>query len=430
MADLGLRLFLQLTVILLACRLVGMLGRRLGQPQVVCEMIAGALLGPSLLGMLAPALGDAVFPRLTADGGVHPSMAVLSALGQVGVAIYMFLVGIEFDTRLLTEHRKGAGAVSLAGIAVPFAAGALLAVPLHARGDLFTAQLGLTEAAIYLGSAMSITAFPMLARILYERGIIRTKLGSMALAAGAFNDAIAWCLLAFTIGAVQRDATLGLIAVTGGLAFFALMVLVAKPLLARALAANETRGVPLGKAGFALLLAALTASAWVAELIGIHAVFGAFTFGLIVPSGTVAREVRARIEPLTESLLLPVFFTFSGLNTSLQLVHGTTLWAIAFAVVGVATLGKGAGCALAARWSGMGWRESGAIGALMNARGLMELVILNLGLQHGIITPTLFAIMVVMAIVTTVLCSPLFGLCGLRNAPSTELGTVGSESGH
>ena len=209
MLELSQLLFLQIATILAACRIVGWLGKLLGQPQVVCEMVTGALLGPSLLGTLAPELGNWIFPRIATMGGPHPAMAILSALGQLGVALYMFLVGVEFDSRLVMAHRRGASAVSIAGIAAPFTLGVALAFPLHARGDLFMPQVGLREAAIYLGSAMSITAFPMLARILYERGMIRTALGSLALAAGAANDALAWCLLAFTLGVVSENATKG-----------------------------------------------------------------------------------------------------------------------------------------------------------------------------------------------------------------------------
>jgi Kef-type K+ transport system membrane component KefB len=396
---LAIQFFLQLAVILAACRLMGRVVRPLGQPQVVAEMIVGVALGPSLLGALAPELHARLFPP--------ESLPVLYVLAQLGLALYMFLVGLEFDLDKLRARARSAAFVGWAGILAPFALGVALAYALGDRFPLFAPEARGWERALFLGAAISITAFPMLARILYERGIARTSLGALALTAGALNDAAAWALLAVVLASFSGDWSGALLAIGGGLAYGLLMLTVGRRLLARlftrvvAARDGEAQVLPL-----ALVLLAL--AAWLTDTIGIYAVFGAFVLGAAMPKGRVSEAIEKRSATLTTDLLLPFFFVYSGLNTRLDLLASTDVVLVAAAVLLVSFLGKGAACALAARWAGERWREALAIGALMNARGLMELILLNIGLEHGVITPTLFSILVLMAVVTTLAAGPAF----------------------
>lgn len=393
--DLVLKLFLQLTVILAVCRVVGWLGRFAGQTQVVSEMIAGVLLGPSLFRIIAPDAQQWLFPKA--------SMPILYAISQIGLVLYMFMVGLEFDTDLIRGRLRSAGLISASGIIVPFALGAWLAVSTGRDSGLFTPRISPAMSALYMGAAMSITAFPMLARILYERGISKTRIGTVSLAAGSLDDAMAWCLLAFILAAVKSDSSIALAAIFGGAVYVLSMVYLFKPLLARLFANRE-----LNVTTTTMLLMVVMLSAWCTDVIGIYAVFGAFICGTAMPRGKFAAAVQEKFGLITEAMLVPVFFVYSGLNTQIGLVNSTSLWALAAVVIGIAIIGKGLACALAARASGEPWRESWTIGTLMNARGLMELIILNIGLEKGLITSTLFTIMVLMAIVTTVMASPLF----------------------
>jgi len=416
--QLAILLAFQLTVILAACQMLGWIGRRfLGQTQVVMEMVAGVLLGPSLFGWAAPSLQASLFPRtldlLTPGGEMltvpHPAMAVLFALGQVGLVLYMFLVGLEVDFGLLRGRTRAAAIISTTGIAVPMAFGGLLGLALEGRGDLFDGRVEPWTAFLYLGASMSITAFPMLARILRERRLGGTALGTLTLAAGSLDDAAAWCLLAVVLASLDAEPARVLLTVGGGLTYALLLLLFLRPFLARwlergfaAAGGRLTEGI---YTGILLLLMLGTA---ITDGIGIYAVFGAFLAGAAMPRGPVARAIEERTEPLTTSLLLPIFFVYSGLNTRIALVDSWELAGIAIAVIAVAILGKGLACTLATRWLGESWRDAATLGTLMNARGLMELIILNIGLERGIITPTLFAIMVLMAVVTTVIASPLY----------------------
>ena len=397
--DLVLKLFLQLTVILAVCRVVGWLGRFAGQTQVVSEMIAGVFLGPSLLGALMPAAQTWLFPK--------QSMSILYAISQVGLVLYMFIVGLEFDTDLIRGRLRSAGMISASGIIVPFTLGATLAFSVSRNAGLFTGSISPLMGAMYMGAAMSITAFPMLARILDERGISKTRLGTVTLAAGSLDDAMAWCLLAFILAMVKSDATIAIAAILGGAVYVLAMVYLFKPLLRGFEKLVDVNG-SISVTTTTLMLMVVMLSAWATDAIGIYAVFGAFICGACMPRGRFAKIVQDKFGLVTEALLVPVFFVYSGLNTRVGLVNSARLLMLALVVIGIAIIGKGLACALAARASGEPWRESWTIGALMNARGLMELIILNIGLEKGLITQTLFTIMVLMAIVTTVMASPLF----------------------
>jgi Kef-type K+ transport system membrane component KefB len=393
--------FLQIAVILGACRLVGRLVRPLGQPQVVAEMITGVLLGPSLLGLLLPEIQGRLFPK--------PTLTVIYSLAQIGIALYMFLVGLEFDLGLLRKRVKSAMSVSWAGILTPFVLGCGVAWLLRDRFPLFAPGIKGWEAMLFMGAAMSITAFPMLARIIYERGLAGTSLGTLALAAGSMDDAAAWCVLAVVLASFTGNLWIAVLAIGGGLLYAVLMLAVGRRWLERLLVPREAderrRGVVIP-----LTLILVTAAAWLTDAMGIYSVFGAFILGVAMPRGAVARHLEEAMTPLTTSLLLPMFFVSSGLNTRIGLLDRASLWAVAALVLLAACLGKGIACGLAARLNGEPPRESFAIGALMNSRGLMELILLNIGLERGVITPTLFTVMVLMAIVTTLMAMPAFNL--------------------
>lgn len=410
--QLAIQFFLQLTCILLVCRIVGRLMPLIRQPRVIGEMIAGILLGPSLLGLLAPSIHSALFPAL--------SLGVMSVVSQLGLVLYMFVVGTHLHTDFIRQAFRGAMAISLAGIVVPFVLGAGLGVILYEDGRFFGPAVSTWQSMVYLGAAMSVTAFPVLARIIHERGISGTALGTLALAAGATDDAIAWCLLAIVLASFNQNFGMAVSAIAGG-ALYAVLVLAAlRPQLTKLRSAAEREG-NLSAGNLALVLALLMAGAWFTDAIGIHAVFGAFIMGVAMPRGIVTKELARQIEPLAATLLIPLFFVYSGLSTRISLIGATGLLLIAITVVAVASVGKGVACWAAARLTGRSNREALAIGALMNARGLMELIMLNIGLERGLITPTLFTVMVTMTIGTTLAAGPLFDWAWRRQASAPEV---------
>jgi len=411
------RFLLQLGCLIAACRIVGLIARRFGQPQVVAEMITGILLGPSFFGLLAPALQTALFPK--------ESMTVIYVIAQIGLVLYMFQVGVDFQWAHVTARLRTAATISIVGIIVPFALGAALSTYLVSNGPFFGAEVRPHEAALYLGAAMSITAFPVLARIIHDRGIAGTMLGTLTLAAGATDDAVAWCLLAFVLASVNADSTVAILAVAGGVTYAVLMLTVGCRWLVR-LGDRVERAGSLDGPTLAIVLIALCFSAWTTDAIGIHSVFGAFMLGAAMPRGRFAREIHRQLEPLTTNFLVPLFFVYSGLNTQMNLMSTTTLLGLAVLVMVLSTVGKGVACWVAARISGLGPRDALAVGVLMNTRGLMELIILNVGRERGIIDGTLFAIMVLMAIVTTVAAGPIFELVYRPQPVSAEKQSVAS----
>lgn len=391
-------LLLQIALVLAVARLVGRLFRRIGQPQVVGEMVAGILLGPSVLGALAPGVSAALFP---AD-----SLAALGTLSQIGLVLFMFLVGLEFDPAQLRGHGRTAALTSATSIALPFALGIALATFVH--GHLAAAGVAFWPFALFLGAAMSVTAFPVLARILTERNLTTTRLGALAIACAAVDDVAAWSLLALVTAVATAAGPADLVRTLGGaLVYAGAMVALARPLLARFERAHASRG-GLSNDLFGLALFVLLGSAFVTESLGVHALFGAFVAGAVLPKGRAfVHDLTRRLEPVTVVLLLPLFFAATGLKTSIGLLSGTALWVDALLVLAVAIVGKFVGAALAVRASGLPWREASAVGVLMNTRGLMELVFVSVGLQLGIISPELFAMMVLMAIATTFMTTPL-----------------------
>jgi Kef-type K+ transport system membrane component KefB len=394
-------LFVQLMCILAVCRGLGWVFSRVRQPLVVAEMVAGFLLGPSFFGWLMPQTQGRLFPPA--------SLHTLFVLSQVGLVLYMFCVGLEFRVDLVTRYRRRAIGVSAAGIAVPFVLGGVLAIVMVRSGGFFTEHVTPLHAVLFLGAAMSITAFPMLARIISERGIAGTTIGSLALAAGAMDDAAAWIIVAIVLSSFTGNAALGLAAAGGALLYVVLVFLGVRRFLGRLAAAAE-RNDAMPPGAFVTVLCLLACGAWFTDLVGIHSVFGAFVLGVSVPRGALSRELRRTIEPLTMALLVPLFFVYSGLNTRLMLIDTWPLWIMTAVVFLTACAGKGLACWAAARLSGATSRDALAIATLMNARGMVELILVNLGLQRGLITPTMFAILVLMAIGTTVMTGPLFSL--------------------
>jgi Kef-type K+ transport system membrane component KefB len=394
-----LHVLLALAAVIAAGSLLARLFRRFGQPPVIGEVMAGILLGPSLLG---PRISGWILP---AD--VAPFLGVIA---QLGVILYMFGVGLELNASLLAKRAHAAVAISHASILMPFLLGSALALFLYPRFG--AAGVPFTPFALFLGVAMSITAFPVLARILTDRRMSRTPLGVLALGCAATDDVTAWCLLAFVVGVARAEPRAGLTVLLGAAAYAAFMFLVARPLLKRwTLRLRE----PLSHATIAAVLTALLVSALATEAIGVHAIFGAFLLGAVVPhDGPLARAFSGGFEQIVTALLLPAFFAFTGMRTRIDLLTGGAAWLSCALIVLVATAGKFGGTLAAARWSGLGWRDASALGVLMNTRGLMELIVLNIGLDLGVISPRLFAMMVLMALVTTLATSPI--LAWLRPA--------------
>ena len=402
-SELAVHFFLQLAVILAACRLVGLVAVRIGQPQVVGEMVAGVLLGPSLLGVFAPAWQAQLFPQGAA-------MSLIYASSQVGVVLYMFLVGLEFDVNLIRHRVPSAVSVSLAGVVAPLILGSFVALLLVSdSGRYFPGGVPTWQAMLFMGSAIAITAFPVMARIIADRRLSGTSLGTLALASGAAADALAWCLFAIVLAVFKKSPLIAVLAIGGGALYAIAVLTVGRRLLAR-LGTRAERDGGVSPPMFAVVLTVLMVAAWFTDFIGIYAVFGAFILGAAMPRGIFGRQVRQALEPLVTNFLLPLFFVFSGLNTQIGLVNSVGLLGIALLVLVVSVVGKFGACWLAARLNKEPQRDALALASLMNARGLMELILLNIGLQVGLITPTLFTILVFMAIVTTLMATPLYEL--------------------
>jgi Kef-type K+ transport system membrane component KefB len=398
-AELSVAFFLQVTVLLSVSRLVGSAAQRwLMQPRVVGEMIAGVLLGPSLFGAFAPHAQAWLFPPETKP--------ILFVIAQMGVGLYMFIVGLGFDRGEFAANAKGAAVVSIAGMLAPFLAAAALVPWMLGQGGLFTDKIDQLQASLFLGAAIAITAFPMLARIIHERGISDTPVGTISLAAGAIGDAGAWALVAIVLATLGSGAASAVIAIGGGLGFALFMIFAGPSILARL--GNRAAAGGLDQPLIATALILYMASAWAMDAIGIHAVFGGFLLGTAMPRGALTEGLKKVLEPVTVVLLLPFFFTYSGLHTNLQLVGSGQLLLVTFVLLAASIIAKGGASYLAARWTGQDHTSALGIGALMNARGLMELIIINIGLQRGIIGPALFSMLVLMAILTTLMASPLF----------------------
>lgn len=382
-------------------------------------MIAGVLLGPTLFGWIAPEWQHALFPK--------ESISVLFVVAQLGIGLFMFLVGMSFRVDHFKNNAGTAAAVSISGMAAPFLVAVLITPWLMSVPGLFTPATNSFNATLFMGAAIAITAFPVLARIIHERGLSNSRLGALTLSAGAVDDAGAWCVLAIVLSSLGGDPSIAVKTILGGLVF-ASVVLLLGPRLFAPLGRIVERDGKISPVILSITLISLMISAFIADAIGLHAVFGGFLIGTVMPRGKFVAELKKQLEPLAVVFLIPMFFTFSGLNTEMTMINNPELILIAAAVLVGSILAKGGACWAAARLCGQDNRTAMGIGALMNARGLMELIIINIGLQRGIIGPALFSILVLMTIVTTLMATPVFEWAyGKHARKSGELGALGDD---
>jgi len=398
--DTLLHVLVALAVVISTARLLGALFKWLGQPPVIGEVVAGILLGPSLLGLVAPDVSAYVLPPLVAP--------YFSVLAQVGVILYMFLVGLHLDTASLRQGTHTTVAISHASITAPFLLGAGLALWLYPR--VSSSDVPFMVFALFIGVSMSVTAFPVLARILTDRGMLKSRIGGIALTCAAVDDVTAWCLLAFVSSIVYAQVSGAIYTSILSLAYIGFVVMIVRPILRRFARRVDTHGVLTQPVMAAVIVAALL-SALSTEYIGIHAIFGAFLLGAVIPhDSTIARQLTHRLEDLVIVLLLPAFFAYTGMRTQITLVSGVEQWTICALIILVACLGKFGGSAVAARLTGLPWLDAASLGILMNTRGLVELIVLNVGLDLRVLSPALFAMLVIMAVVTTMMTSPILAL--------------------
>ena len=395
------QLIVSIGAILLAARLFGFIFQFIGQPRVVGEMTAGIVLGPSVLGRFFPGVSAHIFPA--------SSLPTLTVLSNLGLLLFMFTVGLEVDFKLILRQRLAVVLTSNVSILAPLALGIGLAGFLYP--EMAGAQVTFLPFALFMGTAMSITAFPVLARILQERKLLSTPLGAMAISCAAVNDVTAWLLLAILTGMVHSTRSWPVFAATL-LCLLGFILIMLVP-VRRAISFLELRDKQRNheSSSFFRLILLMLAASWTTEWLGIHPLFGAFIAGLVVPKDKeLAAKTRDRIESLTLALLLPLFFALTGLRTRIDLLGSGRLWGYAIAIIAIATAGKFLGASLTAHMTGVRWRDSFALGILMNTRGLVELVVLNAGIELGILSVTLFTMMVLMALVTTFLATPLLNL--------------------
>ncbi|MEV0276888.1 cation:proton antiporter [Streptomyces sp. NPDC050610] len=396
--ELGPAFFLAAVVILVTCRVVARALRALGQPPVVGEMVAGVVLGPSALGLLAPGVEEALFPQ-----ELRP---VLFVAGQIGLVIFMFQTGYEFRTDRIRAVARPAAAISTAGILAPLALGMGLTFATRDGVDVYPADVPIGVSALFVGVTIAITAFPMLARIITERGLVDTRFGSLSLAGGALDDVVAWVLLAAVLGLAGDGAGPFAIALGGGAGLVAVLAVVARKGGRMTALADRRSDDDL----LLITVIVLFVAAWYTDRIGLYAVFGAFSLGVVFPRSAPVDRTVAAVAPISRIVFLPLFFTYSGLNTDFALLADPSLLLFAAACVAVSVLGKLGACWAAARMVGETPGVALRVGTLMNARGLMQLIAINIGLAAGIVTPSMFAVLVVVALVTTVMATPLLSL--------------------
>lgn len=394
-------LLIQIAIIMLLSRVLASLVSKIGQPMVIGEIIAGILLGPSFLGYFWPGASQFIFQPA--------SLPNLNFLSQLGLILFMFIIGLELDVRLLKNKAHTAVVVSHASIVIPFALGVSLAYFLYER--FAPLHISFLAFGLFMGIAMSITAFPVLARILHERGLTKTALGSLAITCAAADDVTAWCLLAAVIAIVQAGSFMSSVfTVFVSLVYVIVMLKLVRPWLARQ-ESHYTSAESLNRTFAMIAFVVLFLSALTTEVIGIHALFGAFLAGVIMPAQAGFRNLLAsRIEDVSLVILLPLFFAFTGLKTQIGLLNDGSAWFVCGLIILVAIAGKFGGSLFAARFTGQSWTDSFAIGALMNTRGLMELIVLNIGYELGVLSPTVFTMMVLMALVTTFMTSPALSI--------------------
>ncbi len=414
-------LLAQIVAIIFVARIFGWACRKIGQPSVVGEIIAGVVLGPSFVGMHWPEFSAMLFPAA--------SLGNLQFLSQVGLILFMFVIGMELDLKALRNKAHDAVVISHASIIIPFALGIGLAFVLYE--NFAPAGVEFTSYALFSGIAVSITAFPVLARIVQERGIHKTKLGTIVITCAAADDITAWCILAAVIAIVKAGSFVSSLYIIGlAIVYVFLMIKVVRPFLIRVSELKSTRE-SLSRPVVGIFLLTLIISAYVAEVIGIHALFGAFMAGAIMPeSGKFRSIIIEKVEDTAVILFLPLFFVFTGLRTQIGLINDPGLWKITGLIIAVAVVGKFFGSTLAARFVGQSWKDSLSIGALMNTRGLMELVVLNIGYDLGVLNTEVFTMMVIMALVTTFMTGPALDLINyiFKDKPSVVPEEIGNRS--
>ena len=394
-------LLVQIITIVLIARFVGWIFKRIGQPSVIGEIIAGIALGPSFFGSYFPEFSSTIFPL--------ESLANLQFLSQIGLILFMFVIGMELDLKVLKNKANDAIVISHLSIVIPFALGMILAYTIYTQ--FAPKGVNFLSFALFLGIAMSITAFPVLARIVQERGIHKTRLGTIVITAAAADDITAWCLLAAVIAIVKAGSFVSSLYVIGlAIIYVLLMLYMVRPFLKR-VSESSSNGKTLTKSIVAIFLITLIISSYLTEVIGIHALFGAFLTGAIMPDNLRFRQAFIeKVEDVSLTLFLPLFFVYTGLRTEIGLINDAYLWKVTGLIILVAVIGKFLGSAFASKFVGQSWKDSLTIGALMNTRGLMELVVLNIGFDLGVLTKEVFAMMVIMALVTTFMTGPSLDL--------------------
>jgi len=410
-------LLLQIIVIIACARLFGYLFKKIGQPAVIGEIVAGIVLGPSIIGAYFPEINHFLFPAA--------SLSTLSFLSQIGLILFMFIIGMELDLKAIGKQAYGAVIISHASIIIPYTLGMGLAYYIYR--DYAPAGISFLSFALFMGIAMSITAFPVLARILQEKGLTRSKLGAMALTCAAADDLTAWCILAAVIALVKSGSSFSVLyTIALAIIYVLVMLKVVRPFLERLSTvydSKEKRRTPI----IALFFILLIISSYITSVIGIHALFGAFMAGVIMPSSFSFRKIVIdKIEDVSIILLLPLFFVITGLRTQIGLINEGHLWITFGWILLVAVAGKFGGSAIAAKIVGQSWKDSLSIGVLMNTRGLMQLIVLNIGYDLGILTPQIFAMMVLMALVTTFMTGPALDLINwlMKEKHTSETKTV------
>lgn len=402
-------LFLQLVIILFVCRLIIFFGvKYLKQSEVVCEMFAGMILGPSFLGLAFPEFKEWLFPGnlIISDFNTqfnHPSMSILYAISHIGIVSYMFLLGLEFDKNFIYEKLKKITIISSVSVFVPFLFGIFIAFCLYKYPGLFNQDVNIISSSLYCGTMFSITAFPVLARILREKKIVKTDLGLLILSTASISDISAWVLLALTLSFINNDMFSVLMVIIGSFLYIIFFLVIVKNIL-------NFIFKDLDEFNLVFVYILIMLGAWLADIIGIHSVFGSFIVGLAIPRGKIEKQIHEKIGPIINSFFVPIFFVYSGLNTQINLIDNLNLWLILSLIIIFAIIGKGVFCTLAAKATGEDWQSSIAIGVLMNCRGLMELIVLNIGLTYQIITPVFFTMGVIMTVVTTLITAPIFNL--------------------
>jgi K+:H+ antiporter len=400
------QIFIELIVILLAVQVFGYLCQRIGQPRVIGEILAGLALGPTLLGAVLPRVEAAIFPS--------SALPTLQTLGDIGLVLYMFSLGTHIDTHAMLKQGRKAAVVSLGGVLLPLVLGGAFAFFLYPQ--FAGSKANLVSFMLLVGTAMAITAFPVLARLLAERAMLATRIGVLALLCAAIDDVVGWCLLAFVIAFIHATGAAS-VAITIALLglFVGVMLGVVRPLLF--FADRHLKSKP---ALMALAMILLLASACATSAMGIHPVFGAFMMGIILPRRTAYIEQVKSIDKVNNLLFLPLYFVYNGLRTHIGLINSPVLWLLCALVLIIACLGKVLGGSLSLKVFGESWKESLTLGTLMNTRGLVELIVLNIGLDLGVISPTFFAMLVIMAVVTTMMAPPLLSFLGYRQKSVRE----------